>query len=149
MQYCKKQAGFTLLELIVAVAILSIIAAIGVPMLVSNVRVAKNVDAQNTLRSIYLMQKNYFSENNCYLTTSSSGDYTSVINQYLMGSTTPAAGPIPVGNSNDFYFYILPGTVGVSGSCTGTQSNDYTAYAKSRTTSLVYSLNQQNIKAGF
>ncbi len=150
MRSNSNQLGITLLELLVAIAILGILAAIGIPMLTGNIRTAKNIDAQNTLKSIYLMEKNYFAENYCYYVNSASGDHTSTINQYLMGSSTPSTGPISVGSSNDFYFYVLPGTVGFGGSCTGTQSNDYVVYAVSRSMpSLVYSVNQQNIKSGF
>lgn len=139
-----------MLELITTIAIIGILSAIAVPMLISNIRTAKNVDAQNTLRSIYLMQKNYFSENHCYYVNGGAGDMTSTINQVLMGSTTPLAGPIVIGNTNDFYFYVLPGVTGAGGSCTGSQSNDYVAYAKSKTNStLIFSLNQQNVKSGF
>jgi type IV pilus assembly protein PilE len=149
----QKQFGVTLLELVIAIAILAILAAVGTPILTSNIRSAKNADAQNTLKTIYLMQKNYFAENYCYYITSSSGtgDYTSNINQYLMGSSTPTSGPIKVGSGNtDFYFYILPSTLGSSGACTGSKSNDYVAYAQSRTqASLIYSINQQNVKSGF
>ena len=139
-----------MVELIVAIAIVGILAAIGVPMLNSNIRTAKNADAQNTLRTIYLMQKNYFSENYCYYVNSGSGDMASSINQILLGSSTPLSGPITTGSSNDFIFYILPGTVGQGGSCTGSLSNDYVVYAKSKTnSSLIYSINQQNVKSGF
>ena len=144
------QFGFTMVELIVAIAIIGILSAIGVPMLTSNIRSAKNADAQNTLRTIYLTQKNYFSENACYFINGGAGDMTSTINQVLMGSTTPLNGPITTGNSTDFYFYVLPGVIGVGGSCNGNQSNDYVAYAKSKNNpALIYSLNQQNIKSGF
>ena len=118
--------------------------------ILSDVDVSKNADAQNTLRSIFLMEKNYFAENYCYYVNSGKADNTSLINQYLLGSATPNSGPITVGGNNDFYFYILPGTLGASGNCTGTNANDYVVYAQSRTDSnLVFSLNQQNIKTGF
>ena len=146
----ESQLGITLMELLVAIAIIAILAAIGTPIYTNNVRVAKNAEAQNTLKTIFLMQKNYFAENYCYYITPGSGDQTSSVNQYLLGSTTPTSGPIVVGTSNDFYFYIAPGTVGSSGNCTGVNSNDYVAYAQSRSdSSLTYSINQQNVKTGF
>ncbi len=146
----KSQLGITLMELIITVAIIAILAAIGTPIYTNNIRAAKNADAQNTLKTIFLMEKNYFSENYCYYVTSGSGDQTTSINQYLLGSTTPASGPITVGTTNDFYFYISPGTLGSSGSCTGSNSNDYVVYAQSRSQSaLLYSINQQNVKTGF
>jgi len=150
MDRLRNQAGVTLMELLIALAILGILAAIGVPIFTGNIRTAKNADAQNTLRSIFLMEKNYFSENYCYYITPGIGNQASVINQYLMGSITPASGPIVVDASNDFDFYIIGGVVGSSGSCLGSNSNDYIVYAQSRSVpSIVYSINQQNVKTGF
>ena len=144
------QLGITLMELLITIAIISILAAVGVPLYSGNIRAAKNADAQNTLKSIYLMQKNYFAENYCYYVTPGSGDQTTSINQYVLGSTTPTTGPIVVGTKNDFYFYISAGTVGSGGSCTGANSNDYVAHAQSRTDSTInYSINQLNVKTGF
>ena len=150
MRDIRGQIGVTLMELVVTLAILGVLAAIGTPVLLSNIRAAKNIEAQNTLKSIYLMQKNYFAENYCYYVNSGKADNTSLINQNLLGSTTPNNGPIPVAGNNDFYFYILPGPLGSSGNCTGTNANDYVVFAQSRSDSnLTYSLNQQNIKTGF
>ena len=150
MSHIRSQLGVTLMELVVTLAILGVLAAIGTPVLMGNIRAAKNVEAQNTLKSIYLMQKNYFADNYCYYVNTGKADNTILINQNLLGSTTPDTGPIPVGAKNDFYFYILPGVVGSTGSCTGTNSNDYVVYAQSRSDSaLLYSINQQNIKTGF
>ncbi len=150
MNRLRNQVGVTLMELMIALAILGILAAIGVPILTGNIRTAKNADAQNTLKSIFLMEKNYFSENYCYYITPGVGNQASAINQYLMGSTTPNSGPVVVDSSNDFDFYITAGLVGSSGSCLGSNSNDYIVYAKSRSDpSIVYSINQQNVKTGF
>mgnify|MGYP000671572291 CR=1 FL=1 len=144
------QLGVTLMELVVTLAILGILAAIGTPILQGNIRAAKNLDAQNTLKTIYLMQKSYFAENYFYYVTAGKADNTSSINQVLLNSTDPSNGPIAVGTNNDFYFYILPGPLGSSGNCTGTNANDYVVFAQSRSDSnLTYSLNQQNIKTGF
>lgn len=150
MRDIRGQIGVTLMELVVTLAILGVLAAIGTPVLLSNIRAAKNIEAQNTLKSIYLMQKNYFAENYCYYVNAGKADNTVLINQILLGSTTPNSGPITVGGNNDFYFYILPGPIGSSGNCTGTNANDYIVFAQSRSDpSLNYSLNQQNIKTGF
>lgn len=150
MKNIQSQIGVTLMELVVTLAILGVLAAVGTPVLLGNIRAAKNAEAQNTLKAIYLMQKNYFVENYCYYVNSGAGDNTSLINQNLLGSSTPNSGPITVGGNNDFYFYIVPGAIGSSGSCTGANANDYIAYAQSRSdTNLVYSLNQQNVKTGF
>ena len=138
------------MELLITIAIISILAAVGVPLYSNNIRAAKNADAQNTLKTIFLMEKNYFAENYCYYVTPGTGDQTTSVNQYVMGSTTPTTGPIVVGSNNDFYFYITAGTTGSGGSCTGANSNDYVAYAQSRSTpSLIYSINQLNVKTGF
>jgi prepilin-type N-terminal cleavage/methylation domain-containing protein len=150
MKNIQSQIGVTLMELVVTLAILGTLAAIGTPVLLGNIRAAKNAEAQNTLKGIYLMQKNYFVENYCYYVNSGAGDNTSLINQNLLGSSTPNSGPITVGGNNEFYFYIVPGAIGSSGSCIGTNANDYIAYAQSRSDkNLVYSLNQQNVKTGF
>jgi len=145
----KNQLGITLMELIITVAIIAILAAVGTPMYTGYIRAARNADAQNTLKTIFLMQKNYFSENYCYYVIAGPSDQSISINQYLLGSTTPTAGPISVGSSNDFNFFISPGTVGSSGTCTGTNSNDYIATAQSKTASVIYTINQQNVKTGF
>lgn len=140
------QMGVSLMELVVTLAILGILAAIGTPVLLGNIRAAKNVDAQNTLKSIYLMQKNYFAENNCYYASTSRNN----INEFLFASTTPAEGPITDASKNDFDYSIIPGPLGATGSCTGSNSNDYVAIAMSRSDNkIIYKINQQNIKTGF
>ena len=149
MSCIKNQRGITLMELIITVAIIAILAAVGTPMYTGYIRAAKNADAQNTLKTIFLMQKNYFSENYCYYVIAGPSDQSISINQYLLGSTTPTTGPISVGTSNDFNYFISPGTVGSSGTCTGSNSNDYVATAQSKTTSVIYTINQQNVKTGF
>jgi len=53
----RQQLGITLMELLITIAIIAILAAVGVPLYTGNIRAAKNADAQNTLKSIYLMEK--------------------------------------------------------------------------------------------
>jgi len=149
----KNNLGFTILELVVVIAIIGILGAIGVPAYQGYVTKAKETKAQNTLQSIYMMEKNFFSQNYCYYKSSAVTDDTSNINGNLFGSTVPASGPIEVGSKNDYYFYIT-GTnfacTGTSCICTTANSSDFTIFAVNKATpSKIFSVNHQNIKTGF
>jgi prepilin-type N-terminal cleavage/methylation domain-containing protein len=149
----KNNLGFTLLELVVVVAIIGILGAIGVPAYQGYVTRAKETKAQNTLQSIYMMEKNFFSQNYCYYKSTSASDDTTNINSNLFGSTVPSSGPIEVGSKNDYYFYIT----GTAFSCTGTScicssanASDFTIFAVNKASpSKIFSVNHQNIKTGF
>ena len=149
----KNNLGFTLLELLVVIAIIGILGAIGVPAYQGYVTKAKETKAQNSLQSIYMMQKNFFSQNYCYYKSASASDDTTLINRDLFGSTVPASGPIEVGSKNDYYFYIT----GTAFSCTGTScicssanASDFTIFAVNKASpSKIFSVNHQNIKTGF
>jgi type IV pilus assembly protein PilE len=149
----KNNLGFTILELVVVIAIIGILGAIGVPAYQDYVTKAKETKAQNTLQSIYMMEKNFFSQNYCYYKSSAVTDDTSNINSNLFGSTVPTSGPIEVGSKNDYYFYIT-GTAfscaGTSCICTTANSSDFTIFAVNKATpSKIFSVNHQNIKTGF
>lgn len=137
----KSQLGVTLMELVVTLALLGTLAAIGTPVLLDNIRVAKNIDAQNTLKSIFLMEKNYFSENNCYYVSSVRTD----INQNLFGSTAAnKEAPIAGAETNDFDFSIVS-TSAVNG-CV----NAYKAVAVLRKDNkIIFTINEQSVKTGF
>ena len=149
----KNNRGFTLLELLVVIAIIGILGAIGVPAYQGYVTKAKETKAQNSLQSIYMMQKNFFSQNYCYYKSASASDDTTLINRDLFGSTLPESGPIEVGSKNDYYFYIT----GTAFSCTGTScicssanASDFTIFAVNKASpSKIFSVNHQNIKTGF
>ena len=149
----KNNRGFTLLELLVVIAIIGILGAIGVPAYQGYVTKAKETKAQNSLQSIYMMQKNFFSQNYCYYKSASASDDTTLINSDLLGSTVPASGPIEVGSKNDYYFYIT-GTAfscpGTSCICDSTNASDFTIFAVNKASpSKIFSVNHQNIKTGF
>ena len=67
-----KSSGFTLIELLVVVAILGIIAAIGISAYSGYVSSTKRKSAENILRQIALGESEYYSENDIYYTTHSS-----------------------------------------------------------------------------
>ena len=62
------KAGFTLIELLIVVAILGIIASLGIPTYNGYIQSSKESVAKNSLKSISLLQADYYSENNKYLT---------------------------------------------------------------------------------
>ena len=64
-------SGFTLIELLVVVAILGVIASIGVVAYGSYKVTAKRNSAENTMLQISLAQTEYYSDNSSYYTTGS------------------------------------------------------------------------------
>ena len=150
MKNLYNQRGLTLMELVVTLAILGVLAAVGTPVLMGNIKAAKNSQAQNTLKSIYLTQKNFYIDNNsCYYVNSAAGDNASLINQYLFFSSSPASGPIEASSTgNEFKYYILlDSTIAANPSCPANTASGYIAYAVSNDAS--YSINQNNLKTGF
>ncbi len=59
-------AGFTLIELLIVVAIVGVIGAVGVPAYSGYISGAKESAAENNLRSMYLMEQDYYHENGTY-----------------------------------------------------------------------------------
>ena len=58
--------GFTLLELMITVAILGILSAIAIPAYTGYIKTAKMTEAHNNLAALRLAEEEYFLENNDY-----------------------------------------------------------------------------------
>ena len=88
-----KSSGFTLIELLVVVAILGIIAAIGIMSYNGYVGSAKKRSAENVMQQISLGQTEYYSDNGIYYTNSTStscnptSTTSSAIETNLLGGT--------------------------------------------------------------
>ncbi len=121
------EKGFTLLEMMIALAILGLLAAIGVPQYLGYATNSRQNVAKNNLRSIYLQQQDYYQKNNAYYKTGTScGDSASAINTNLFSGKTIIV--------NDKFTYCI----------TQSTTDDFTAKATPTTGTTTYTINQNN-----
>tara|TARA_R110001592_G_scaffold52511_7_gene160666 strand:+ start:7985 stop:8416 length:432 start_codon:yes stop_codon:yes gene_type:complete len=90
----KAESGFTLIELMIVVAIIGILAAIVYPSYANSVKKTKRSDAQITLSRAATLQEREYTQNNGYTTTIADiGGATSDEGYYTISvSTTTACG---------------------------------------------------------
>jgi type IV pilus assembly protein PilE len=98
----KKSLGFTLIELVIAIVIVAILAAIAIPAYSSYVLQSHRTDAKTALLDMASLEERYFSVNNAYSTaatdlgyaaypTTVGGGYYQVQAPTVVGATTTAA----------------------------------------------------------
>jgi type IV pilus assembly protein PilE len=109
-----RQAGFTLIELMIAVALIGILAAIALPAYNDSVRKSRRSDAVATLTAMQQAQERWRANNASYTTTLS--------NLGLASSTTPGGHYGVAIDAADASGYILSATA-VSGSSQAADSN--------------------------
>ena len=111
----KGKKGFTLIELMIVVAIIGILAAIAIPNFLKFQAKSKTSEAKANLKAIYVSETSYFGENNAY------GDF----------STTNW---VPVGKKL-YYAYSVAGDPPTTAAVS---PNPYTATATTYTATLGY-----------
>ena len=95
--------GFTMIELLIVVAIIGIISAIGIPVITGILEGIKEKSAQTSLQSIYLAEEEYKSINKqYYIPSGGCGDQTSIINTNLFDGNITL--------ENDNYRFCISGS---------------------------------------
>ena len=94
----RKLRGFTLIELMIVVAIIAVIAAIALPGFTAQIRHSRRSAAQAALQQIGLFEERYRADNTAYLAGTSSswpsnlGSYPGTADKYYTYSVVPIAG---------------------------------------------------------
>ena len=118
-----------MIELLIVVAIIGILSAVGIASFSGIIGDVKNKEGQNGLQSIYLAQTEYKSLNKIYFIASGGcGDQTNNINQNLFNGDNTL-------NNDNFRFCI-----------TGNSSNNFVAKAYSKNTNEIFSITNKNVK---
>lgn len=109
----KTQRGFSLIELMIAVAIVAILAAIAYPAYNEQVTRARRSDAHSALLNMAALMEHYYTENNTYVGANAPSD--------IGGSATSPEGHYNLSISN-----VTATTYTLNAAPTGAQADDTT-----------------------
>src|SRR3954463_5467504 len=90
-QVKKLQKGFTLIELMIVVAIIGILAAIAIPNFIKFQAKSKQSEAKSNLKALFTAEKAFFQEKDRYDTGVSFVGFSPERNNRFLYATTPAA----------------------------------------------------------
>jgi type IV pilus assembly protein PilE len=146
-----KEKGFTLVELLITVAIIGILAAIAVPMYTGTIKRSARSEAYSNLQTLRLLEEQYFADHGCYHMDTASPpvcDNVTVSGVANIQVTTFLPGFQPGADSKlNFSYQIVTTAVG------GADAAAFTATATgkngSRVAAETYTINNQNVRTGW
>ena len=110
-----KNNGFTLIELVIVVALIGIISAIAYPSYLEQIKKSKRIDVTRTLLRLSQMQERHFSENMMY-----ANNFATLLDDVTVGATITSDG--------NEYSIALVATKNDNNACDGSAANRCTQF---------------------
>lgn len=136
-----KQQGFTLIELMIVIAILGILAAIAIPTYQDYMIRAKVSEGVNVMSAAKASVADYYESHNAFPTNNTAAGVTSVVTSYVNSLTVGTGGAIDasiatftgIGSSATLHIVLTPTTTSgaIMWKCTNTGSTGTSKYVPS------------------